>query len=147
MAEDKIAKKLFCLNGIFYLRRLWIFYDSFKNFRPFFIKSFKTEENFRPFSKIFFRKFCGTKFEDILYPFGKIFFAVLNYIKDFFPESKKILFTILIIYIGSSVLTFLQHYIMAGVVQNLITQLRARLNKKLTRLPLSGEAGSAEGRD
>ncbi len=55
---------------------------------------------------------------------------------DFSP-LYEILITILVIYIGSSVLTFLQHYIMAGVVQNLITQLRARLNKKLTKLPLS----------
>lgn len=57
-------------------------------------------------------------------------------VMDFTP-IYEILITILIIYIGSSVLTFLQHYIMAGVVQNLITELRRKLNLKLTRLPLS----------
>ena len=57
-------------------------------------------------------------------------------VMDFKP-IYDILVTILIIYIGSSVLTFLQHYIMAGLVQNLITELRRKLNLKLTRLPLS----------
>lgn len=57
-------------------------------------------------------------------------------VMDFSP-IYDILITILIIYIGSSVLTFLQHYIMAGLVQGLITELRRKLNLKLTRLPLS----------
>lgn len=45
--------------------------------------------------------------------------------------------TVLIIYFFSSLLGFLQHYIMAGVVQKLITGLRSRLNHKLSVLPLS----------
>ncbi len=57
-------------------------------------------------------------------------------VMDFSP-IYDILITILIIYIGSSLLTFLQHYIMAGVVQRLITRLRSKLNLKLTKLPLS----------
>ena len=55
---------------------------------------------------------------------------------DFTP-IYGILKTILLIYIGSSVLSFLQHYIIAGVVQKLITDIRYKFNKKLSRLPLS----------
>lgn len=55
---------------------------------------------------------------------------------DFAP-IYEILKTILLIYIGSSVLSFFQHYIIAGVVQKLITDIRYKFNKKLSRLPLS----------
>ena len=54
-----------------------------------------------------------------------------------FEPIEEILLTILIIYAASSVLSFFQHYIMAGVVQTLITKLRRNLNLKLSRLPLS----------
>lgn len=55
---------------------------------------------------------------------------------DFSP-IYGILKTILFIYIVSSILGFLQHYIVAGVVQKLITDIRYKFNKKLSRLPLS----------
>lgn len=55
---------------------------------------------------------------------------------DFTPVYG-ILKTILLIYIGSSFFSFLQHYIIAGVVQKLITDIRYKFNKKLSRLPLS----------
>ncbi len=55
---------------------------------------------------------------------------------DFTP-IYGILKTILLIYIGSSILSFFQHYIIAGVVQKLITDIRYKFNKKLSRLPLS----------
>ena len=57
-------------------------------------------------------------------------------VMDFSP-IYGILKTILFIYIGSSILGFLQHYIVAGVVQKLITDIRYKFNKKLSRLPLS----------
>ena len=57
-------------------------------------------------------------------------------VMDFSP-IYGILKTILFVYIGSSVLSFLQHYIIAGVVQKLITDIRYKFNKKLSRLPLS----------
>ncbi len=57
-------------------------------------------------------------------------------VMDFTP-IYGILKTILIVYVLSSLFSFLQHYIMAGVVQNLITKLRHNLNCKLSRLPLS----------
>lgn len=55
---------------------------------------------------------------------------------DFTP-IYNILLTILIIYSLSSLLAFMQHYIIAGVVQGLVTTLRQKLNKKLSVLPLS----------
>ncbi len=57
-------------------------------------------------------------------------------VMDFTP-IYDILKTILIIYIGSSVLSFLQHYIIAGVVQKLITDIRYKFNRKLSKLPLA----------
>lgn len=57
-------------------------------------------------------------------------------VMDFSP-IYKILVTILVIYAGSSIFGFFQHYIMAGVVQGLITKLRHQLNRKLSKLPLS----------
>ena len=54
-----------------------------------------------------------------------------------FSSIYEILITILIVYVGSSVFGFFQHYIMAGVVQNLITKLRRDINRKLSKLPLS----------
>lgn len=55
---------------------------------------------------------------------------------DFAP-IKEILLTILVIYVASSVFAFFQHYVMAGIVQNVITRLRREVNHKLSRLPLS----------
>ena len=55
---------------------------------------------------------------------------------DFSPVYS-ILITIFVIYTASSVLSFVQHYIMAGVVQSIITSLRHQLNRKLSRLPLA----------
>lgn len=55
---------------------------------------------------------------------------------DFAP-IEDILLTILLIYAASSLMSFFQHYVMAGVVQNLITKLRRNLNLKLSKLPLS----------
>lgn len=55
---------------------------------------------------------------------------------DFSP-IYGILLTILAIYSLSSLCSFLQHYVMAGVVQGLITKLRCDVNHKLSKLPLS----------
>lgn len=55
---------------------------------------------------------------------------------DFSP-IYSILLTILVIYVSSSLLSFVQHFIMAGVVQDLITTLRHRINRKLSKLPLA----------
>ena len=54
-----------------------------------------------------------------------------------FSAIYSILLTILAVFVGSSVFGFFQHYIMAGLVQNLITKLRRNINHKLSKLPLS----------
>lgn len=54
-----------------------------------------------------------------------------------FSEIFKILGTVLLIYSLSSVCAFFLHFIMAGVTQNLITDLREKINRKLSRLPLA----------
>ena len=89
---------------------------------------------------------AGSSFVSILGPkyLGNIITVLDEQVKnklasgamDFTP-IYGILKTILFIYIGSSVLGFLQHYIVAGVVQKLITDIRYKFNKKLSRLPLS----------
>lgn len=55
---------------------------------------------------------------------------------DFGP-IYEILLTIFFVFAASSVASFIQHYIMAGIVQSVITKLRSSINKKLSVLPLS----------
>ena len=54
-----------------------------------------------------------------------------------FREIAEILLTILTIYSLSAFFSFLLHFIMAGVTQNLITDLREKLNRKFSVLPLA----------
>lgn len=54
-----------------------------------------------------------------------------------FSKIQKILLTILGIYGLSAVLSYVQHYIMAGVTQSVVRDLRDKVNDKLTHLPLS----------
>lgn len=54
-----------------------------------------------------------------------------------YSEINKILLTILLIYVGSSLCSFLVHFTMAGVTQNLVTDLREKINRKLSVLPLA----------
>lgn len=51
-------------------------------------------------------------------------------------KISSVLLTIFLIYLISGICTFVIHFIMAGVTQRLITDLRGRINKKLSRLPL-----------
>lgn len=52
-------------------------------------------------------------------------------------KIMSVLATIFCIYFASGVCTFVIHFVMAGITQNLITDLRSRANKKMSRLPLS----------
>lgn len=54
-----------------------------------------------------------------------------------FTEIAKILVTVFVIYALSAFCSFILHFIMAGVTQRLITDLRERINRKLSVLPLS----------
>lgn len=53
-----------------------------------------------------------------------------------FSEIRRILLTIIMIYFGSSVLSFIQHFTMASINRTLIFEMRDKLNKKLSVLPL-----------
>lgn len=53
-----------------------------------------------------------------------------------FSSIRRILLTILLIYLASSVASFFQHYTMAGINRRLTFTLRSRLNRKLSKLPL-----------
>ena len=54
-----------------------------------------------------------------------------------FSKIQKILLTILGIYGLSALLSYIQHYVMAGITQSVVRDLRDRVNDKLTHLPLS----------
>lgn len=54
-----------------------------------------------------------------------------------FSAIFGILGTVLVIYSLSSLCSFFENFIMAGVTQRLITNLRDNINRKLSRLPLS----------
>jgi len=54
-----------------------------------------------------------------------------------FSEIIKILATVMIIYTLSSFCSFVIDFTMAGITQRLISELRDRLNRKLSKLPLS----------
>ena len=53
-----------------------------------------------------------------------------------FAQIRKVLLTILAIYGTSSVLSYIQHYTMAGITQSVVRALREKVNDKLTHLPL-----------
>jgi ATP-binding cassette subfamily B protein len=53
-----------------------------------------------------------------------------------FTALRNVLLVVLGLYIGASVLSWLQGYVLAGVVQRTILQLRADVEHKLHRLPL-----------
>ncbi|MBQ2775670.1 MAG: ABC transporter ATP-binding protein [Clostridia bacterium] len=53
-----------------------------------------------------------------------------------FAQIRKVLLTILAIYGTSSILSYIQHYTMAGITQSVIRSLREKVNDKITHLPL-----------
>lgn len=53
-----------------------------------------------------------------------------------FEAAIRIIGIIFLLYFGNSMMTFVQQYLMAGVTQKLVCQLRERINTKLTHLPL-----------
>lgn len=53
-----------------------------------------------------------------------------------FPFIGRLLIILLVLYVASSLFAFVQHYIMAGVSQHTIAEMRQDVNEKLTRLPL-----------
>lgn len=48
----------------------------------------------------------------------------------------KTLITLLAIYIGSAIFTFIQNYTMVGITQNVVRDMREKINQKISNLPL-----------
>ena len=53
-----------------------------------------------------------------------------------FERIASILLLLVVLYIVSAVFTYLEHYIMAGVAQKMVYNLREEVSAKLSRLPL-----------
>lgn len=53
-----------------------------------------------------------------------------------FPYIWKIIVILAILYVFSSVFSYIQQYIMAGVAQGTVYEIRRQVNEKLTKLPL-----------
>jgi ATP-binding cassette, subfamily B, multidrug efflux pump len=54
-----------------------------------------------------------------------------------FPALKRVLLIVLFLYVASSILMWLQSYVLNGVVQRTVLKLRSDVEDKLHRLPLS----------
>lgn len=48
----------------------------------------------------------------------------------------KTLITLLSVYVGSAIFTFVQNYTMAGITQTVVRDMREKINQKISRLPL-----------
>ena len=53
-----------------------------------------------------------------------------------FSQVLKILMTVFLVYAASSVMMFIQNYLIAGMSQDIARDLRGKINRKLSRLPL-----------
>jgi ATP-binding cassette subfamily B multidrug efflux pump len=54
-----------------------------------------------------------------------------------FPSLHRVLLGVVALYIGSSILAYIQSYLLAGIVQRTMQRLRDQVEDKLHRLPLS----------
>ena len=54
-----------------------------------------------------------------------------------FPEIAHLLALLAVLYVGSSIFSWVQQYVMAGVAQRTVNHLRQDVMEKLTRLPIS----------
>ena len=62
-----------------------------------------------------------------------------------YPQLHRVLLTALGVYVGSAVLSFLQSYLLAGVVQRAMYRLRSDVEDKLNRMPLRYIDGQPRG--
>ncbi|MGZ4725117.1 MAG: ABC transporter ATP-binding protein [Ilumatobacteraceae bacterium] len=74
-----------------------------------------------------------------------IFNALRRHRRIDFPALRGVLLTVLALYIGAAVLSYLQSYTLAGVVQRTVFRLRSDVEDKLNRLPLSYVDAQARG--
>ncbi|MCR4925673.1 MAG: ABC transporter ATP-binding protein/permease [Clostridiales bacterium] len=54
-----------------------------------------------------------------------------------FTQINKVLIHLVIVYVISVIATYIQHFVMAGIVQKVVYDMREKINNKLSRLPLS----------
>lgn len=62
-----------------------------------------------------------------------------------FHEILSILGELFIVYTVSVIATYIQHYVMAGIVQKVIYDMREKINQKLSKLPLSYYDANTKG--
>ncbi|MDP2892169.1 MAG: ABC transporter ATP-binding protein [Bacillota bacterium] len=62
-----------------------------------------------------------------------------------FDAILSILITLAVLYIGASVMSYVQQYIMAGISQKIVRKMRNDINDKLTKLPLKYYDGRTHG--
>jgi ATP-binding cassette, subfamily B, multidrug efflux pump len=74
-----------------------------------------------------------------------IFGAVLEGRRVDFPALRSVLLTVLALYVCAAALSYLQSYMLAGVVQRTVYRLRSDVEDKLGRLPLSYVDGQPRG--
>ncbi|MCR4399599.1 MAG: ABC transporter ATP-binding protein/permease [Syntrophomonadaceae bacterium] len=54
-----------------------------------------------------------------------------------FAALQRIIFLLLVLYVASSLFTYLQQFIMAGIAQRTVARMREEVSRRLSRLPLS----------
>lgn len=74
----------------------------------------------------------------------KIYQGIMSHNMDY-PGLYNILITLLILYIFSSVFTFFQSFVMAGVTQKIVYDMREQINKKMSKLPMKFYDGMPHG--
>ena len=74
-----------------------------------------------------------------------IFNAIRRRQRIDFPALRDVLITVLSLYVGAAGLSYFQSYTLAGVVQRTVYRLRADVEDKLSRLPLSYVDAQARG--
>lgn len=62
-----------------------------------------------------------------------------------FSQIIRILGTVFLVYTFSSIMTFVQNYLMAGTSQDIAQELRGRINRKLSHLPLKFFDSNSKG--
>lgn len=62
-----------------------------------------------------------------------------------FSQIIRILGTVFLVYALSSIMTFIQNYLMAGTSQDIARDLRGQINRKLSRLPLKFFDSNSKG--
>ena len=74
-----------------------------------------------------------------------IFIAIRAHRRIDFPALRGVLLTVLALFVGAAILSYLQSYTLAGVVQRTVFRLRSDVEDKLNRLPLSYVDAQARG--